>query len=105
MGKSEVILRARQFFRSVGITSAPVDIDLLAAAVNAKITISTDLDDDESGYTFPFNNKHTIVINGKHREERRRFTALHEIAHIVLGIPSQHHGQGQASNTPDQRDR
>ena len=58
----------------------------------AKIKFAYDLADDESGQMTLFRNKHVIVVNGNHREERQRFTVLHEIAHIVLALPSQHHG-------------
>ena len=46
--------------------------------------------DDEPGYSFESNGKHFICVNDKDSEERRRFTACHEIAHIVLGLPSDH---------------
>lgn len=99
MDEFPTILRAREFIRRAGIKSAPVDIELLAAAANAKIKISNDLNDDESGQTFPLKGGYRIIINGNHREERQRFTALHEIAHIVLGLPSQHHGENLSTET------
>ena len=39
----------------------------------------------------PLEDRKVITINGNHSEARQRFTALHEIAHIVLALPSQHH--------------
>jgi hypothetical protein len=51
------------------------------------------LNDDESGQTTQIKGKHIIIVNGNHRQERQRFTVLHEIAHIVLELPSQHHGK------------
>ncbi len=92
MDEFTVILQARQFIRDAGISSIPVDIEKYAAAAKAKIKVSAGLDDDESGQTFPLAGKHIITLNGNHREERQRFTVLHEIAHIVLELPSQHHG-------------
>ena len=71
---------------------SPVELERLAAAANAKIKCLYDLDDDESGQTTVHKDKHIIIVNGNHREERQRFTVLHEIAHIVLELPSQHHG-------------
>jgi len=41
MDEFPTIMKARQFVRSVGITSAPVDIERLAAAANAKIKVLT----------------------------------------------------------------
>jgi Zn-dependent peptidase ImmA (M78 family) len=34
--------------------------------------------------------KWTICVNAKESPERQRFTACHELAHIVLGLPSDH---------------
>lgn len=70
----------------------PVDIEQYAAAAKASIKVSNDLADEESGQTFPLGARHIIAVNGNHKEERQRFTVLHEIAHIVLELPSQHHG-------------
>ena len=92
MNEFRTILKAREFVREVGITRVPVDIESLAAAANAKIKIVHDLDDAESGQTTQYRGKHFIIVNGNHKETRQRFTVLHEIAHIVLGLPSQHHG-------------
>ena len=92
MNEFPTILKAREFLRHAGNPSVPVDIKRLAAAANAKMKVAYDLADDESGQTTQFKDKHIIIVNGNHREERQRFTVLHEIAHIVLGLPSQHHG-------------
>ena len=92
MNEFPTILRAREFLRAAGNPSVPVDINHLAATANAKIKVAYDLADDESGQTTLFKNNHIIFVNGNHREERQRFTVLHELAHIVLGLPSQHHG-------------
>ena len=92
MNEIPTILRAREFLRDAGNPAVPVDIKHLAAAANAKIKLAYDLADDESGQTTQFKDKHVIIVNGNHTEERQRFTVLHEIAHIVLGLPSQHHG-------------
>ena len=92
MNEFPTILAAREFLRVAGNDSVPVDIQSLATAANAKIKVAYDLADDESGQTTWYKGKHVIIVNGNHREERQRFTVLHEIAHIVLELPSQHHG-------------
>ena len=92
MDEFPTILKARRFVRDAGNNSVPVDVERLAAAAMAKIKFVYDLAEDESGQMTLFKNKHIIIVNGNHREERQRFTVLHEIAHIVLGLPSQHHG-------------
>lgn len=93
MQEFTVIQRARQFIKQAGITAAPVDLSRYAALAKARIEIRYDLDDDESGQTFGLGGQHIILVNGNHREERQRFTVLHEIAHIVLELPSQHGGK------------
>ena len=92
MDEFPTILKARQFIRDAGNNSIPVDVERLAAAAEASIKFAYDLAEDESGQTTLFRSKHVIIVNGNHREERQRFTVLHEIAHVVLGLPSQHHG-------------
>lgn len=92
MDEFQTILKARKFVRDSGIAAVPVKLERLAAAANAKIKFVHDLKDEESGQTVKHKGKHIIIVNGNHREERQRFTVLHEIAHIVLELPSQHHG-------------
>ena len=93
------IRKARKFVRDAGNNSIPVDVECLAMAAKAKIKVLHDLADDESGQTTQFKGKHVIIVNGNHREERQRFTVLHEIAHIVLELPSQHYGKTLKTNT------
>ena len=100
MDEFPTILRARQFVRDAGNDTAPVDIECLAAAAQARVKVAYDLADDESGQTTLFRGKYVIIVNGNHREERQRFTVLHEIAHIVLGLPSQHHDGATLKTEP-----
>src|SRR4030067_3421138 len=48
------------------------------------------MQDAESGRVIPLPGKYAIEVNGNHSTERQRFTVLHEIAHIILGLPSSH---------------
>lgn len=91
MEELTVILKAREFVNKVGIDSVPVDLERCSTAVNAEIRVCNDLGDEESGQTFSLKGRNIITVNGNHTEERQRFTVLHEIAHIVLGLPSKHH--------------
>ena len=57
------------------------------------LRVEHDLDDNEPGYSFESNGNIISCVNGNDREERRRFTACHEAAHIDLKFPSEHtHG-------------
>jgi Zn-dependent peptidase ImmA (M78 family) len=92
MEEFRVIMKAREFVREAGIDRVPVTLEQYAEAANASIKVRYDLSDSESGQTFPRGGKHIIMVNGNHSEERQRFTVLHELAHIVLELPSQHNG-------------
>lgn len=92
MDEFAAILKARQFIKDAGIIEIPVDLARYTAAAKVEIKIRHDLCDDESGQTFMLGGKSVILVNGNHREERQRFTVLHEIGHIVLEQPSQHGG-------------
>jgi len=95
----QAIMKARKLIRDIGVSSVPVDIVPFAIAANARIKTVHDLNGDESGQATQLKGKHVIIVNGNHREERQRFTALHEIAHIVLELPSQHHGSKLRTDT------
>jgi Zn-dependent peptidase ImmA (M78 family) len=90
MDELSVVLKAREFITEVGPTAIPVPINPYVEQVGAALHIDHDLAADEAGYAFEKNGKHHICINGKDTEERQRFTACHEVAHIALGIPSDH---------------
>jgi hypothetical protein len=57
---------------------------------NIILRLDDTLDDDASGHTVKVAGKHCIVLNANHSEERRRFTACHEIGHIVLEVATEH---------------
>lgn len=89
------VIRARDFVRSCGISSVPVDIDRFLIAANAKVQSSNKLQAEISGMTMPLAGQNLIYVNASNSIERQRFTVLHEIAHIVLDLPSKH------GNDPD----
>ena len=84
------VVRAREFVRQAGINAIPIDIDHYLKAAKATYRVRHDFPDDVSGNTAPIAGRHCIFVNGKHSLERQRFTILHEIAHIVLELPSIH---------------
>jgi hypothetical protein len=84
------VTQARQFIRLVEINSIPVEMDLCLKAAKAIRKVRHDLPDNVSGNTTLITGRHCIFVNGRHTPERQRFTILHEIAHIVLGLPSNH---------------
>jgi hypothetical protein len=83
-------MRARALVKSCGIDSAPVDISRFLAAANAELQYSDRLAPGTAGMTVPLGDRNLILINEHEAIERQRFTALHEIAHILLELPSRH---------------
>ena len=84
-----VVLKAQQFVREVDPTSIPVSLVPYLQKAGTELR-QDDLDLNEPGFSFPTAGKHFICVNAKDREERQRFTVCHELAHIVLGLPSNH---------------
>jgi hypothetical protein len=97
MEEADAVLRARQLLQRVPLSTLPVPLDAYIAAAAAhlngasiRLKVDNDLDDAESGHTVQLGGKHIVVLNGNHTEERRRFTACHEIAHLILALPTEH---------------
>ena len=90
MDELTAVVRARQFIRQIGITSIPIEVYRCVRAANAVHKVRYDLPDDVSGNTTLITGRHCIFVNGRHTAERQRFTVLHEIAHILLSVPSAH---------------
>jgi Zn-dependent peptidase ImmA (M78 family) len=90
MNEADVIQRARAFVANVGPLSAPPDLSLYVKAANAKVMLE-ELGDGESGTSLRRpDGKHVIIVNSLESIARQTFTICHEIAHIVLDLPSNH---------------
>ena len=96
MDELSAVLKARELINKVGPTSIPISVRIYVDNIEGTLRVEHDLAPDEAGWSFQKpNGKHCICINGKDSEERQRFTVCHELAHIVLGLPSEH-GTGPA---------
>jgi hypothetical protein len=84
------VLRARRLVRTVNPTTIPVPLGAYLEEAGAVLREQTDLGPDEPGFSFSGKGKHFICVNANDRLERQRFTVCHELAHIVLGLPSDH---------------
>src|SRR5258708_4582516 len=94
MDEFTVVNRAREFVAKVNPKTIPVSVDAYVAQIGGVLRCQYDLDPDEPGWSFENGGKHYICVNGNDHEERQRFTICHELAHIVLGLPSEHsHGK------------
>jgi Zn-dependent peptidase ImmA (M78 family) len=93
MDELTATLRARSFVGKVAPPSFPVDLQLYADQANARIKVAYDLGNDEDGFSMMKpKGGYGICVNGNQTVERQRFTICHELAHITLGLPSQHGG-------------
>jgi Zn-dependent peptidase ImmA (M78 family) len=90
MDEFQAVLKARELVRKVGPITFPVSVEMYAKEVEAVVRPQADLGPDEAGYCFQNNGKRFICTNANDSSERQRFTACHEVAHIRLGLPSQH---------------
>jgi hypothetical protein len=85
-----VVMRARELVRLVNPTAIPAPVEAYVERMGAVLRVRDDLNDNEPGWSFPHNGKQYICVNSKDSQERQRFTICHELAHIVLGLPSEH---------------
>src|SRR3712207_5562167 len=87
-----VIGRARAFVAAAKLTNIPVRVEdyLASPSVRGVLEVDSELEPEQAGWSIPAKNKHVIGVNARDRLERQRFTVCHEIAHIVLKLPSNH---------------
>jgi Zn-dependent peptidase ImmA (M78 family) len=84
-------MKARQFMAGLDLSEIQRDLSVYTKNVNAKLR-TEELGDGESGYTLTKRDgSSSIVVNELERCERQRFSACHEVAHLVLGLASDHH--------------
>ncbi|WP_018275153.1 ImmA/IrrE family metallo-endopeptidase [Teredinibacter turnerae] len=88
MSPGRVEAKARKLLEQSGITSAPVDVELVAKTLGIEIQFD-DLDDDVSGFLSVEPGRSVAVINQNHHSNRQRFTIAHELGHYVLHVKSE----------------
>lgn len=91
MDEFTATLKAREFVAKVAPSAIPVLMQDYLDQIGATLKVLYDLGDDEDGFSaMKPNGKFGICVNGNQKKERQRFTICHELAHIILGLPSQH---------------
>lgn len=90
MNESTAEFRARQLVTAVKPSSIPVSVEAYVKHVGAVLRPQKDLAPNEPGWSFQSKGKHYICVNANDLHERQRFTVCHELAHIVLELPSDH---------------
>jgi Zn-dependent peptidase ImmA (M78 family) len=66
-----------------GIQSAPVPVERIAKALDARLRFSP-LDDELSGMIYVKDGTAIIGVNALHHPNRQRFTIAHELGHLQL---------------------
>jgi len=90
MDELAIALKARGFVADCGHVALPVSVDVYAAKIGGVIKPDT-LGEDEDAWSVRLpSGKYRICVNCAHNGRRQRFSACHEIAHVVLGIPTDH---------------
>lgn len=92
MDELTAAIKARELIQRVNVSSIPVQVEPFLAALGCELKVDNGMNPNEPGYCLSKNGKHVIVVNGKDSDERKRFTAFHEMAHIDLKLPSEHAG-------------
>jgi len=90
MDELEIAMKAREFVRKCGPLALPVSVHVYAAQIGGVIKPKP-LEDHEDAWSFrDTKGKFRICVNCAHNPRRQRFSACHEVAHVVLEIPSDH---------------
>ena len=96
-----VIMTARRFVAKVKPAAIPVPMQRYLNEVGAILRRDEDLGPDEPGWSLKSpSGQHYICVNAEDPEQRQRFTICHEIAHIVLGLKSDHATQPWSAKRP-----
>ena len=89
MDELAAISRARRLLADTP-HSIPVDVYALAAGLGFEVRDSDKLAPGQAGQLVHKPGRKIIVLNAHDHAFRKRFTVLHEIAHDVLAVPSEH---------------
>ena len=98
--ETTAVLKARAFVSKANPSTVPVPMDGYLAEAKAVVRVEDDLQEGMLGVSFSVSGKNYICVNGNDSPERQRFTICHEIAHIVLGLTSDHKAQWWSAKRP-----
>lgn len=99
MDELDAMLRARRVSSSLTADHVRLPLEAYLKAMKSipddiVLRLDDTLGSDQAGHTVVVAGKRCIIINGNDRPERQRFTACHEVAHIVLDLPTEHENAG-----------
>lgn len=95
MDEASVVLRARQMSRHLTAAQVQLPLTEFVKALNhvpdnIAVRLDEQMEAGQAGHTVKIAGKHCIIINANDPVERQRFTLCHELAHIVLGLATEH---------------
>ena len=79
----EITRQVRDLLREQNVSSAPVPVVEIAAALGARVRYSP-FDQELSGMVYMKGRCPIIGVNSLHHPNRQRFTVAHEVAHLTL---------------------
>ena len=92
---------AWQILLNEGVTELPVKVGALCRQMGIALRYFTPKEDDSDGYSTILGDRAMIFVSDQCIPTRQRFTAAHELGHILLG----HVGKNQLVNRePDPKD-
>ncbi len=90
MDELSVSMRAREFIGQCGALALPVSVDGYASHIGGVVKREP-LQDSEDAWSVRLpSGEYRICVNCAHNGRRQRFSVCHEVAHVVLGIASDH---------------
>jgi Zn-dependent peptidase ImmA (M78 family) len=79
----KILSQVKDLLNTFGVNQAPVDV--MSFIKQKDIDLSYEqLDDDWSGFCVRSPGGSKVVLNEKHHIHRQRFTAAHELGHLIL---------------------
>lgn len=90
MDELTVAMKARSFIAKVGPSTLPVSVGSYAREIGGIVKPEA-LEEHEDAWSVRLTNgQYRICVNCAHNNRRQRFSVCHEVAHVVLEIPTDH---------------
>jgi IrrE N-terminal-like domain len=90
MDELAVAMKARAFIAKIGPPALPVSVDAYAQQIDGSVKVEP-LGENEDAWSVRLpNGKYRICVNCVQNNRRQRFSVCHEVAHVVLEIPTDH---------------
>ena len=83
-------LKAREFIARCGPAALPVSVETYASHIGGVVKAEAlQANEDAWSVRLP-TGKYRICVNCAHNGRRQRFSVCHEVAHVVLEVPTDH---------------